>query len=117
MMEFPENPTFGNTLGPAVKFAVEGDLEEARRWFSLMVQHLMLNGKQQYSQQEAERITRSNIGYFAGYYGETERRAVADIYGAMHPIFGNDFNPTPEKALEAGKRAAHGEFNVEDNSR
>ena len=32
----------------------------------------------------------SNLGYFAGYYGEKERRFVADVFGAKHPIFGDN---------------------------
>lgn len=109
-MDVPENGTYGETLGPAIHFAVTGEKEKAQEWFNLLVQDLMLRGEKEYTIEEAERITRSNIGYFAGYYGESERRAVAEVYGAMHPIFGNDFSPTGSKALEAGKRLAHGEF-------
>lgn len=109
-MEFPENGTYRETLGPAIHLALQGKKEEAQEWFNLLVQDLINRGDKEYTVEEATRIVRSNIGYFAGYYGESERRAVAEVYGAMHPIFGNDFSPTDSKALEAGKRAAHGEF-------
>jgi hypothetical protein len=51
-------------------------------------------------------IALSNLGYFAGYYGEKERRFVDKMFGAQHPIFGNNFNPTPGEALDAGMKLA-----------
>lgn len=51
-------------------------------------------------------VALSNLGYFAGYYGEKERRFVDKMFGAQHPIFGNNFNPTPTEAFEAGKKLA-----------
>lgn len=46
----------------------------------------------------------SNLGYWAGYYGVKERTQVLEVFGAVHPVFGDNMNPTPEEALEAGKR-------------
>lgn len=51
-------------------------------------------------------VALSNLGYFAGYYSEKARRKIAELYGAMHPVFGGNFNPTPEEAFEAGKKLA-----------
>ena len=45
-----------------------------------------------------------NIGYYAGYFREKERRFVAEMFGAMHPYFGENFNPTPTEAFEAGMK-------------
>ena len=66
-MEFPENGTYRETLGPAIHFATQGKKEEAQEWFNLLVQDLMLRGEKEYTVEEAERVVRSNIGYFAGY--------------------------------------------------
>ncbi len=45
----------------------------------------------------------SNLGYWAGYYGEADRRRVHKVFGAVHPIFGTNFNPTPEEAFKKGQ--------------
>ena len=54
----------------------------------------------------------SNIGYMTGYWGPEERQRVLALFPqAQHPIFGRfETEPTAEQALEAGKRAAFGEF-------
>jgi hypothetical protein len=64
-----------------------------------------------------QEVAGSNIGYLMGYYGDGERRRVYALFPqASHPIFGHDFgrgaDPTPAQAVEAGKRAALGEFDV-----
>lgn len=107
-MKLPEKPTYRDTLGPAVHLAMEGNREKCQEWFNLLVEHLMKNGDREYSLEEAENITKSNIGYYAGYYSEAERRAVAEMYGAMHPVFGNNFSPTPTEAFSAGTQLAEG---------
>lgn len=52
-----------------------------------------------------------NIGYLTGYYGHTEAARLRDWFQVEHPIFGKT-TPTVEQALEAGKRAATGEFDA-----
>ena len=55
--------------------------------------------------QEAERIQRSNLGYFAGYYSSETRRRVERLFRCEHPIFGaieKNGPPTPAEALQAG---------------
>lgn len=51
----------------------------------------------------------SNVGYLSGYYGAETMAQVQRMFGAAHPIFGSAV-PTMDAALEAGKRAAYGEF-------
>jgi len=46
-------------------------------------------------------IIRSNLGYMAGYCDDSVRDKVRDLFGALHPIFG-DHRPTPEEALAKG---------------
>ena len=45
-----------------------------------------------------------NIGYLSGYYGPEEMRRIQEWFGVSHPIFGRSV-PTPEEALEAGRKA------------
>jgi len=54
---------------------------------------------------EAERIERSNLGYYAGYYDSETMARVNRLFKTTHPIFG-DTNPTPAEAFEAGKKMA-----------
>lgn len=51
----------------------------------------------------------TNIGYLTGYWGPKEAEEMRALFGVEHPIFGRE-SLSPEKALEAGKRAALGEF-------
>ena len=59
-----------------------------------------------------ESVAAANIGYLMGYYGPEERQRVYGLFPqASHPIFGRfETEPSAEQALEAGKRAALGEF-------
>lgn len=57
-------------------------------------------------------VASANIGYLMGYYDREARQRVYGLFPqASHPIFGRfESEPTPEQALEAGKRFALGEF-------
>ncbi len=46
-----------------------------------------------------------NIGYISGYYDNETASRIRDLFHVHHPIFGNK-NPSPEEALEAGKKMA-----------
>jgi hypothetical protein len=109
-MRIRKDATIAAIYGLAVDLAMQKDKTEAHEWFEAIVARIIEDTL--YSESEATDIAQRNIGYWAGYYGEEERRAVADVYGAMHPIFGNDFNPSAAKAFEAGKRVAYGEFDA-----
>lgn len=74
--------TIGEKYGKAMKIT---DKNEAASYFEECVQHTMSFGK---SREEAERIERHNIGYYAGYYDQETAERANNLYGAMHPIFG-----------------------------
>lgn len=38
---------------------------------------------------DARDILRSNLGYFAGYYGDDVRKEIEEMYGAPHPVLGS----------------------------
>lgn len=48
-----------------------------------------------------EKTARENIGYFAGYFTESDRLRVFELIGAVHPVFGNNF-PTAQDAFQMG---------------
>ena len=58
---------------------------------------------------EAEKICKSNLGYYAGYYDNETRARVEKLFLCEHPIFGSikeNGAPTPEEAFNAGKNYA-----------
>lgn len=99
--DFPSKITIGDKYGPAMKIMHE---KEAAEYFERCVSHCMTFGK---DRAEAEKIERSNLGYYAGYYGEETRERVERLFSCAHPIFGSikaNGAPTPEAAFEAGQR-------------
>lgn len=54
-------------------------------------------------------VADGNAGYVTGYLGASRAEELREWMGTPHPIFGMK-SPTPEAAVEAGKRQALGEF-------
>ena len=94
------NRTLGEVYGPLMEIT---DQEEADVAFGELVAHAMeLWGK---PQEETERMMRSNLGYWAGYYSSETRERVERLYKCSHPVFGSiaqHGEPTPEEALQKG---------------
>lgn len=91
--------TIGDKYGPAMEIQTEA---EALEYFEALVKHSMSFGK---TRDEAERLERSNLGYFAGYYSHDTRERVERLFKCAHPIFGSIAEkgaPTAEQALIAG---------------
>lgn len=96
-----EEATLGSLYGPAMDATSQ---EEADRRFGILVEHTMKFGK---TQQEAEGIVRSNLGYYAGYHSNEVRERVERLYRCAHPVFGPIAErgpPTPEEVSQAGMR-------------
>jgi hypothetical protein len=80
------------------------DQVEADGYFEHLVQYNMSLGK---TREEAERIERSNLGYWAGYYDGATRERVERLFRCEHLIFGaiaEKGPPTFEQALAMGER-------------
>lgn len=94
--------TIGEKYDPAMKIT---DQAEADRYFEECVKHTMSFGS---SREEAERIERSNLGYYAGYCDHETRLRVERLFRCHHPVFGSASNgaPTAKEAINAGKAAA-----------
>lgn len=82
-----ELKTLGEIYGTAVECESKEDAEEF--WKALMETGL------------DPQVAKSNIGYWAGYYGQSERARVHEFFGAAHPIFDTS-NPTPGEAFKMG---------------
>ena len=93
--------TIGEKYGPAMKIT---DETEAKRYLEECIAHCMSHG---HSRAEAERIERSNLGYYAGYYGTETRLQVERLFDCAHPVFGKtaDGVPTMAESFAAGVNA------------
>ena len=48
-----------------------------------------------------------NLGYYAGYYSVETRKKVREVYGAVHPIFGDRYEDLiPEEIMKMAKEHA-----------
>jgi hypothetical protein len=93
--------TYGDKYDPAMSIT---DQAEADLYFNACVEHTMR--VRPADRAEAERIERSNLGYWAGYYNNATRKRVERLFRCAHPIFGliaEKGAPTPEEALEIGR--------------
>lgn len=95
--------TIGEKYGSAMKIT---DQAKADAHFEECVQHDMRISNN--DRQEAERIERVNLGYFAGYYDHETRLRVERLFKCSHPIFGPATSgaPSPEEAFKLGQNMA-----------
>ena len=104
-MAWDKKTTIGELYDPAMKIT---DKEEAKAYFERLVQHCL--SLENISREDAERVQRHNLGYFAGYYDHDTRLRVEKLFECTHPIFGAAAygEPTLEEAfnlgLERGKK-------------
>ena len=98
--ELRDEGTYGSIYGPAMDVQTE---EEAKAYFAALVRrHIRLTGD---SDEEATRVERINVGYYAGYYDADTRQRVYSLYGFGHPFFGR-MEASPDQLLNAGKAYA-----------
>ncbi len=79
---------------------------EADAYFEELVKHNQ-SVQPDLPREKAEEIERSNLGYYAGYYGSETRERVERLFRCEHPVFGaiaKNGQPTSEEAFEAGIR-------------
>lgn len=96
----------GQIYEPAMKIAMEGDVETAKRYFHELVDLIdedLERTKGSRNREEAVSIAHSNLGYYAGYHSRETRVAVKNVFGSSHPVFGDTF-PTPKEAFEMGMK-------------
>jgi hypothetical protein len=97
---FPENVTIGEKYGPAMRLT---DQAEADAYFERCVEHTMRFVE---TREEAEKVERINLGYFAGYYSAEIRERVERLFRCRHPLLGSiakHGQPTNEEAVELGE--------------
>ena len=77
------NLTLRELYGPAMEVETQ---EEADALFETLVARM--TKAHGVSQSDAEMIQRSNLGYYAGYYGPETRERVERLFKCAHPVFG-----------------------------
>lgn len=99
----PDKISIADKYRPAMLIT---DQAAADTYFARCVEHTMRFGK---SAEEAAKIERINLGYYAGYYSHETRARVETLFRCAHPIFGSiaeNGPPTPDAALAAGIKLA-----------
>jgi hypothetical protein len=81
----PDQVTIGEKYGPAMAIT---EPEAAREYFEACVEQHQRR-KPGTTREEAERIERQNLGYYAGYYNVHTQERVDRLFGAAHPVFGS----------------------------
>ncbi len=98
-----------NPVIPATRYdyAMQiADQGEADLYLEFLIAVCMAAGR---SQMEATEIERSNLAYWAAYFGNETRARVERLFRCEHPYFGSierNGPPTAEQAFEAGKKMA-----------
>ena len=94
--------TFGEVFNKALKLAKENK-NEAQEFFKQYIQFILEDNDKVNTIEEAERIAKSNFGYFAGYYTQEVCDIIYETYQCSHPIFGDKpFSVSPEEAYQKG---------------
>lgn len=107
MIVLPKEMTIKESYAPAMEIT---DPQRAAEYFEALVQRDVTYFGM--SRQEAERVERINLGYYAGYYSEATRERVERLFNCAHPFFGKvseNGTPSAEDAIEAGRKLARGE--------
>jgi hypothetical protein len=96
--------TMGDKYGPAMEIE---DQAEADAYFNKLVNHALRTGGVS-CYDEAVRMERANLGYFAGYFDYQTRERVERLFKCAHPFFGSiaeKGEPSPDEAFRLGKLA------------
>ena len=94
--------TYGECLDPIFKITDKADaLQYKKAYVEFTEKHIKEN-----EPLSALQIVNSNIGYYAGYGSNEDRKRIEDLFDCSHPIFGavkEGGIPTGKEALECGK--------------
>jgi len=96
--------TFGDIFNKGLEIAKSGDKSEAEEFYKSYIQYIIDDTG--LTLKEAKSRADSNFGYFAGYYSDEVRKLMKDTYGAIHPIFGDNYNIDPAEAFRLGQELA-----------
>jgi len=94
--------TIGEVFDEALHLA-KTDQNDALDFFKTYVEYIFEDNENINTLNEAERIAKANLGYFAGYYTPEICDIIYKTYQCSHPIFGDKpFSVDPEEAYRKG---------------
>ena len=97
-----EQLTYGEILDPAMQIK---DSQEAQKYLSDYIQWIQSDLDQSGKKDDAAKIAKANLGYWAGYYSNDVRKRVEKLFLCEHPLFGSiekNGPPTMKQAFEIG---------------
>jgi hypothetical protein len=98
----PRDVSRAEKYDPAMKVETQ---QQADDYFVLLLEHCLRCNPPSMTRQEAEKIERSNLGYWAGYFPDETRKRVERLFKCEHPIFGSiakNGAPTAAQAYAMG---------------
>lgn len=101
--------TMDKVFDEALRLA-KTDKNEALDFFRSYVEYILAENEKINTYDEAEKIAKANLGYFAGYYTPEIYDIIYNTYQCSHPIFGDkpfDVDPAEayRKGLEMGSKS------------
>jgi hypothetical protein len=100
---FPSEVSIGDKYNPATSITNQADANE---YFERCVEHTM-SCIPELSRDEAEKIERANIGYWAGYQSKCGARRMFALFNCSHPFLGRE-ELEPEEILKIGMESGSG---------
>ena len=99
---FDKLDTFCKIFNKGLQLAKK-DKSEAQEFLKQYIQFILEDNDKVNTLEEAERIAKSNFGYFAGYFDQKVCDIIYKTYQCSHPIFGDKpFEVDPEEAYKKG---------------
>ena len=90
--------TMGEIFSLANSLAKEGAKSKCEDFLIAYATSILDANESVANYEDALKIAKSNLGYFAGYFNSTTYERVNKTYGAIHPIFKtNPFDIAPEE--------------------
>lgn len=97
-----ESLTYGECLDPIFKITDKADaMQYKNAYIEFTENHIKEN-----EPLSALQIVNSNIGYYAGYGSNEDRKRIEELFECSHPVFGSvkeNGVPTGKEAFECGK--------------
>ena len=94
--------TMGEVFDEALHLA-KTNKNDASDFFRTYIEHILEDNENINTFNEAERIAKANLGYFAGYYTPEVCDIIYKTYQCSHPVLGdNPFSIDPEEAYKKG---------------
>ena len=90
--------TMGEIFSLANSLAKEGAKSKCEDFLIAYATSILDANESVANYEDALKIAKSNLGYFAGYFNSTTYERVNKTYGAIHPVFKtNPFDIAPEE--------------------